>query len=159
MPRSRRSLSRPGSRRSGSDRTRYSSGTPWEPKVGYSRAVRVGRQVFVSGTTATQPDGSIASPGDAYLQTVRTLENIETALEALGSRRGSIVRLRIFVTDMADFEGVARALGERFRPIRPACTLVEIGRLVDPAMRVEIEADAIDPVDRPSGKGRRSPAR
>ena len=145
MPRSGKSRSRPPSHRARPDRERYSSGTPWEPRVGYSRAVRVGRQVFVSGTTATRPDGTIAAGEDAYDQTVRTLDNIEIALRALHSRRESIVRLRLFVTSIDDFDSVARALGERFRPIRPACTLVEISRLVDPALRVEIEADAVDP--------------
>ncbi len=147
MPRSRRSPSRRG-RATAGDRRLYSSGTAWEPKVGYSRAVRVGRQVFVSGTTATRPNGSIARGEDAYAQTVRTLDNIETALRALGSRRESIVRLRLFVTSIDDFDAIARALGERFRPIRPACTLVEVSRLVDPALRVEIEADAIDPASK-----------
>lgn len=142
MPRSRRSeppLRRappPGGRR------RYSSGTPWEPKVGYSRAVRVGPRIYVSGTTATSPEGTIVGRNDPYAQTKRALENIATALDALGAGPESIVRLRVFVTDIGDFEEVARALGERFRAIRPACTLVEVSRLVDPALRVEIEADA-----------------
>jgi enamine deaminase RidA (YjgF/YER057c/UK114 family) len=142
MTRSRRS-GRP-SRRAGPEtaRERYSSGTPWEPKVGYSRAVRVGPRIYVSGTTATAADGSVVGRDDPYAQTVRALDNIETALSALGSRREAIVRLRIFVTRLDDFEEVARALGERFRSIRPAATLVEVSRLVDPAMRVEVEADA-----------------
>jgi enamine deaminase RidA (YjgF/YER057c/UK114 family) len=124
------------------ERLRYSSGTPWESKVGYSRAVRVGSQIYVSGTTATASDGSVVAPDDPYAQTVRALDNIETALSALGSRREAIVRLRVFVTRIGDFEAVARALGERFSTVRPAATLVEVSRLVDPAMRVEIEADA-----------------
>ncbi len=113
--------------------------------MGYSRAVRVGSRVYVSGTTATAPDGSIVGRNDPYAQTVQALRNIEVALSALGSRREAVVRLRVFVTRMEDFEAVARALGERFRSIRPAATLVEVARLVDPAMRVEIEADAEEP--------------
>lgn len=123
-------------------RRRYSSGTPWESKVGYSRAVRVGSRIYVSGTTATASDGTVVGPDDPYAQTVRALDNIETALSALGSRREAIVRLRVFVTRIEDFEAVANALGERFRTVRPAATLVEVSRLVDPAMRVEIEVDA-----------------
>jgi enamine deaminase RidA (YjgF/YER057c/UK114 family) len=129
----------------GAEPRRYSSGTPWEPKVGYSRAVRVGSRIYVSGTTATAPDGSIVGRNDPYVQAVRALDNIEVALAALGSRRESVVRLRVFVTQMEDFEAIARALGERFRSIRPAATLVEVSRLVDPAMRVEIEVDAEEP--------------
>ncbi len=125
-------------------RRRYDSGTPWEPKVGYSRAVRVGRHVWVSGTTATADDGSIPEPDDAYAQTVRALDHIERALRALGSRPESVVRLRVYVTDLGDFEEIARALGERYRATRPANTLVRVAGLVDPAMRVEIEADAED---------------
>ena len=124
------------------DRTRYASGTPWEPKVGYSRAVRVGSRIYVSGTTATAPDGSIVGRGDAYAQTVQALENIERALAALGSRRADIVRLRVYVTDLGDFDAIARALGERFAEVRPANTMVQVSALVDPAMKVEIEADA-----------------
>jgi len=155
------------------DRTRYSSGTPWEETVGYSRAIRVGRQVFVSGTTATGPEGRIVGPNDPYLQSVQALDNIERALEALGSRRASIVRLRIYVRSIADFPEVARALGERFRDVRPTSTLVEVSGLVDPTMKVEIEAEAVDPprrrprrpTSRPSprrpgrgGAGRRRPS-
>jgi len=137
--RSTRPLPRDGS---GDDRTRYASGTPWEPKVGYSRAVRVGQHVYVSGTTATAPDGSVVGRGDAYAQTVQTLDNVERALTALGSRREDIVRLRVYVTDMGDFEAIARALGERFAETRPANTLVQVSALIDPAMKVEVEADA-----------------
>ncbi|MGP8158625.1 MAG: RidA family protein [Thermoplasmata archaeon] len=129
------------------DRTRYASGTPWEPKVGYSRAVRVGRRIYVSGTTATAPDGSVVGRGDAYAQTVQTLDNIERALTALGSRREEIVRVRVYVTDMGDFEAIARALGERFGEVRPANTLVQVAALIDPAMKVEIDADAEVPAD------------
>ena len=113
--------------------------------MGYSRAIRVGSHLYVSGTTATAPDGSIVGRNDPYVQTVRALDNIEVALAALGSRREAVVRLRVFVTHIEDFEAVARALGERFRSIRPAATLVEVSRLVDPAMRVEIEVDAEEP--------------
>jgi len=128
--------------RAGDDRTRYSSGTPWEPKVGYSRAIRAGNHIYVSGTTATAADGSIVGLGDAHAQTVQTLDNIERALTALGSRREDIVRLRVFVTDIGDFDAIGRALGERFGEVRPAATLVQVVALVDPAMKVEIEADA-----------------
>jgi enamine deaminase RidA (YjgF/YER057c/UK114 family) len=147
MPRSRRSDPPRRARGSGSDRTRYASGTPWEPKVGYSRAVRVGRRIYVSGTTATAPDGTVVGRGDAYVQTVQALDNIERALFALGSRREEIVRLRLFVADIGDFEAIARALGERFREIRPANTMVQVSALIDPAMKVEIEADAELPAD------------
>jgi enamine deaminase RidA (YjgF/YER057c/UK114 family) len=143
------------------DRARYSSGTVWERTVGYSRAVRVGRHVYVSGTTATGPDGRIVAPEDAYRQTVQVLDNIERALRALGSDRSAIVRLRIFVRSIADFAAIGRALGERFRDVRPAATLVEVSGLVDPAMRVEIEAEADDPeprAPRPTA-GRRAPGR
>jgi len=142
MPRSRRS-DRPRAREPAREkRTRYASGTPWEPKVGYSRALRVGPRIYVSGTTATAADGSVVGRGDAYAQTVQALDNIERALTALGSRREDIVRLRVFVTDIGDFDAIGRALGERFGTIRPANTLVQVAALVDPAMKVEIEADA-----------------
>jgi len=142
MPRSRRSAPPPAPEPAPPDRTRYASGTPWEPKVGYSRAVRVGPRIYVSGTTATAPDGSVVGRGDAYVQTVQALDNIERALTALGSRCADIVRLRVFVTDIGDFEAIGRALGERFGTIRPANSLVQVAALVDPAMKVEIEADA-----------------
>jgi enamine deaminase RidA (YjgF/YER057c/UK114 family) len=142
MPRSRRSNRPPPPDGSGTDRTRYASGTPWEPKVGYSRAVRVGRRIYVSGTTATAADGSLVGLGDAYVQTVQALDNVERALAALGSRREDIVRVRVYVTDIGDFEAIARALGERFGEVRPANTLVQVAALIDPAMKVEIEADA-----------------
>jgi enamine deaminase RidA (YjgF/YER057c/UK114 family) len=148
MPRSRRSIRPPRRSASGADRTRYASGTPWEPKVGYSRAVRVGQRIYVSGTTATAPDGSIVGLGDAYAQTVQALDNIERALVALGSGRDDIVRVRVFVTDIGDFEAIARALGERFGDVRPANTLVQVAALIDPAMKVEVEADAEVPAGR-----------
>jgi len=142
MPRSRRSAPAPPRSEPGTDRTRYASGTPWEPKVGYSRAVRVGPRIYVSGTTATGPNGSLIGRGDAYAQTVQALDNIERALAALGSERADIVRLRVYVTDIGDFEAIARALGERFGEVRPANTLVQVAALIDPAMKVEIDADA-----------------
>jgi enamine deaminase RidA (YjgF/YER057c/UK114 family) len=146
MPRSRRSAPAPWRSVRGPDgRERVASGTPWEPKVGYSRAVRVGARVHVSGTTATGPDGTIVAPGDPYRQTVQTLDNVERALGLARSSIASVVRVRIYVTDIAEFGEVARALGERFRPVRPAMTLVAVAALVDPAMRVEIEVDAEDP--------------
>jgi enamine deaminase RidA (YjgF/YER057c/UK114 family) len=125
-------------------RARYASGTPWETSVGYSRAVRVGSHVYVSGTTAFLPDGSIVGLDDPYRQTVQVLDNIERALRALGTRREAIVRLRIFVTDRQRVGEVTRALGERFHPIRPAMTLVAVPALLEPAMMVEIEAEADD---------------
>jgi enamine deaminase RidA (YjgF/YER057c/UK114 family) len=124
-------------------RRSYSSGTQWEPIVGYCRAVRVGDQVVVSGTTATLPDGSIAGIGDARAQTLRALANIREALEALGARLEDVVRTRLYVTDVSAWEAVGRAHGEVFGSIRPACTLVEVSALVHPDLLVEIEADAI----------------
>ncbi len=125
-------------------RQRFASGSRWEPVVGYSRALRVGVRVYVSGTTAFGPDGAIVAPGDPYRQTVQALDNIERALAALGSQREAIVRLRIFVTDLGRSSEVTRALGERFPPIRPAMTLVGVAGLIEPTMMVEIEADAED---------------
>lgn len=126
-------------------RSTFSTGTPWEPQVGYSRAVRVGPFVFVSGTTATDATGQVVGGADAHAQAQQALKNLRAALEAVGAGLEHVVRTRMFVTDIAHWQEVGRAHGAVFGTIRPATSMVEVKRLIDPAMLVEIEADAVVP--------------
>lgn len=124
------------------ERQRYSSGTKWETIVGYSRAVRVGNRIYVTGTTATNDEGKVVGVGDVYAQAIQAIKNIEKALNALGAELRHVVRTRMFVTDISRWQEIGRAHGEFFADIMPATSMIEVSKLIDPEMLVEIEADA-----------------
>lgn len=126
-----------------SERRNISTGSPWEPKLGYSRAVRVGNQIFVAGTTGTGPDGELVGPGDPAAQTRQAIANIVAALEQAGASASDVVRTRLFVTDISRWEEYGLAHGEVFGEIRPAMAMIEVKGLIDPEMLIEIEADAV----------------